>query len=262
MMTAEEEIKARVIRNFGMHAEEFVISETHALGADLPYVIEWLHPESQWVCLDVATGGGHVAKTLSPYVKQVVAVDLTSAMLQAAAKHLTEQGIHNVLFLVADAEQLPFLDLSFDVVTCRIAPHHFPNPAQFVREAARVLKPGGRFLMIDNVSPEDDRQAEFINHVEKLRDDSHVRYAAVREWRAWMDASGFDLAVEKARKKVHPFTQWVSRTAESPQQFCQVEQFVLSAPEDMLVRFGVQMSDGKVMRIEVDEWMALGIKRA
>ena len=70
---------------------------------------------------------------------------------------IREQGAANVTFQVADAEALPFPDADFEIVTTRIAPHHFPNPQQYVREVARVLKPSGLFMLDDKVRAVEDR---------------------------------------------------------------------------------------------------------
>ncbi len=106
-----------------------------------------------------------------------VVTDLTKEMLENTKKHLKD--FENLTYILADAEALPFLDQSFDVVTCRIAPHHFPNPDKFIEEVARVLAPDGTFILIDNVVPDDRKLATFMNMFEKLRDDSHVRVLIV-----------------------------------------------------------------------------------
>jgi ubiquinone/menaquinone biosynthesis C-methylase UbiE len=106
-------------------------------------MITWLNPESNWWVLDVAICGGHVAKTISPYVYHVCATDLTKKMLEAARSHVSLDRL-NVSYIEADAEKLPFLDQTVDLVICRIAVHHFPNPKVFLQETARVLKKNGK----------------------------------------------------------------------------------------------------------------------
>src|SRR5262249_60577650 len=103
-------------------------------------------------CLDVATGGRHAALAFAPRVREVVALDLTPAMLEAAARFLGGQGIGNVSFQLGDAEAIPCGDCEFDVVTARYAPHHFPRPSRFLAEAARVLRPRGRLAIFDNMA--------------------------------------------------------------------------------------------------------------
>ncbi|WP_231514904.1 class I SAM-dependent methyltransferase [Oceanobacillus salinisoli] len=114
-------------------------------------LVDWLSPDLQMSVLDIATGGGHVAKTLSPFVQTVFATDLTKEMLAVTANYLHDYK--NIHYVIADAEDLPFLDQSFDIVTCRIAAHHFQDKERFIQGVKRVLKDDGKFLFIDNVTP-------------------------------------------------------------------------------------------------------------
>src|SRR5260221_4159370 len=141
-----DEQKARVQDYFGSTAESYVASFAHRTGDDLQRLIELGEWGPQLRALDVATGGGHTALAVAPHVAQITVTDLTPRMLEKAQEYLRSQGVTNAVFQVADAENLPFEAESFDRITCRIAPHHFPDVAQFVREVARVLKPGGIFL--------------------------------------------------------------------------------------------------------------------
>ncbi len=132
----------------------------------------------------MATGGGHTALKFAPHVAHVTASDITPAMLDAAEKYLTGKGVSNVTFKRVAAEAMPFDDASFDLVTCRTAPHHFDDAALFVQEAARVLKPGGVLLVQDHLVPDDVAAARYIEAYEKLRDPSHNQAFAEAEWRA------------------------------------------------------------------------------
>ncbi|MMZ52756.1 putative methyltransferase YcgJ [compost metagenome] len=256
MMHQQDDSKEAVKQQFAQHAEKYVASESHAKGGDLVLLAEWLHPHSTWVMLDVATGGGHVAKTLSPYVGHVFATDLTPRMLTRAAEHLRPEH-PNIWYVVADAEALPFLDETFDAVTCRIAPHHFPRPEQFVREVARVLKPGGRFLMIDNVAPAGKQLDLFMNKVEKARDESHVRCLSIEEWRGLFTVAGLTERRESLRRKTYDFPVWVARMARDTKQIEAVETLLIDAADEMKQYFAVKIQDGKVISLQVDEWMVL-----
>lgn len=103
--------------------------------------------------LDVATGAGHTALLFAPYVAQVVAGDVTFSMLRTTAELAAARGIGNVVPAGADAQALPFAADSFDLVTCRLGAHHFPQVAAFVAEAARVLRPGACWLWWITWSP-------------------------------------------------------------------------------------------------------------
>jgi ubiquinone/menaquinone biosynthesis C-methylase UbiE len=255
-MDKDEQLKEAVQHQFSKNADKYVSSDTHAKGDDLALIVEWLHPQAEWITLDIATGGGHVTKQLSPYVAHIFATDLTRGMLVTAQKHLS-QSCNNVWYMVADAEKLPFLDSSFDAVTCRIAAHHFPNPKQFMREAARVLKPGGKLLLVDNIVPEDERVAEYVNQLEKLRDTSHVCCYRISEWRGWAKDTGLSVLNSRVRKKIFDFPKWVRRTTESEEQVEQVRQHILRADRDLQEYCGLNLKDEDISSIHIDEWMAL-----
>jgi ubiquinone/menaquinone biosynthesis C-methylase UbiE/predicted GIY-YIG superfamily endonuclease len=252
--------KQLVQQQFSRSASAYVTSEMHADADKLAELVTWLAPSQDWITLDIATGGGHVAKALSPHVSHVFATDITPSMLRTAREHLGTAAIENVSFVVADAEDLPFLEDSFDAVTCRIAPHHFPDPQQFIREAARVLKPGGRFLLVDNIVPEDAALGTFYNHLEKLRDESHVRCASSREWETWMQAAGFTVVRSQERRKTFEFAPWVRRMARSEEQVEAVEQWLLQADETAAAFFAIAQEAGRVQSFQGLEWMALAQK--
>ncbi len=256
-MKFRNSIKSTVQRQFGRTAEKYVTSESHAKGDDLSLLIEWLSPNINWITLDVATGGGHVAKVLSPQVQTVFASDLTKGMLEAARTYLNDEGCRNINYILADAESLPFLDNTFDAVTCRIAPHHFPDPEQFVHEAWRVLKRGGSFLLIDNVAPDNAELAEYMNTFERMRDESHVRCPAIKEWELWLNASGFQIDKSRGRRKEYQFHSWVRRMVQSVEQVDDVEKYILSAHSSIQDYFNVQVKEGHIQSLQVDEWMVL-----
>jgi ubiquinone/menaquinone biosynthesis C-methylase UbiE len=260
-MNPQESIKSTVQRQFGRTAHSYVTSEGHAKGEDLHLMIEWLQPKQDWHCLDIATGGGHAAKALSPHVAGVVASDLTPVMLETARSHLDGAGCKNVQYVIADAEQLPFLDATFDLVTCRIAPHHFPDPRSFVLESSRVLKPGGKFVLIDNVAPGDVACAEFINTLEKIRDESHVRCLSIREWSQWLHEANLSIVEACENRKTHQFQPWVHRMATSDNQVGQVEDYILSAGREIETYFGVEILEGHVTSFQTDTWMVMSERK-
>ena len=167
---AHERAKAQFART----AQGYVTSASHAHGEELALLLELAAPVAGRRVLDVATGGGHVALAFARAGALVTALDLTPAMLEAARAFLASRGVA-AHFVEGAAEALPFEDASFEVVACRIAAHHFRDPARFVREAARVLVPGGSFLLADNVAPLNAELAAAMNAVERRRDPSHVR---------------------------------------------------------------------------------------
>lgn len=245
-----ESIKARVVAQFGAAAQSYVTSAGHARGDDLRRLVELARPRGDERVLDIATGGGHTALALAPHVAQVVATDLTPQMLASAEAFVRQQGADNVSFELADAEALPFPEASFDLVTTRIAPHHFANPQRYVAEVARVLKPGGRFLLDDNVAPEDPELDAFFNRYEQWRDPSHVRAHRVSEWVAWLDAAG--LAVEQIDALTHKrylFADWTERMRMPAAEREALERWLIAAPEHCRAFFRVQVEEGRVVSL-------------
>ena len=256
-MNQRDELKKQAVQEqFGSHATSYVTSAGHAKGTDLDEIVSWLEPASNDLALDIATGGGHMANALSPQVRQVIALDLTRPMLDAAQSHARKLGLDNLLYVVGDAEKLPFADESFELVTCRIAPHHFPHPERFVQEVARVLKRGGRFALTDNVAPEDEKAAHFLNEVEQMRDLSHVQNVPVSIWRMWLTNAGLTVDREKQWSKELAFPDWVARTADSQEQQHAVEQHLLTADTTFKERFAIHVEHGRVISFSTDQWLA------
>ncbi len=250
--------KEKVINNFTKNASSYVTSPIHAKGEDLNALVDWLQPKSNWVVLDVATGAGHVAKTLSPYVKQLFSTDLTKKMLQTAADFLEDYT--NIFYMLADAEQLPFLDETFDAVTCRIAPHHFPHPEKFIKEISRVLKPGGMFMLIDNVAPEESAYDEFINAVEKLRDNSHVRALKMSEWNHLLSHNQMRVIKDETRRKTFEFEDWVSRTAHTEAEREAVRKYIIDAEDSIKKYFQVITNGEQIVSFETNVGLLLASK--
>lgn len=254
-----EEAKQKVKKQFGQSAEQYVTSRTHSTGTDLAILTEWLQLKPDSVVLDIATGGGHTAKALAPHAAHIFATDLTVEMLAAAKRHLN-QSADNIFYVAADAENLPFLPDTFDAVTCRIAAHHFPNPEAFVQEVVRVLKPGGQFILIDNIAPEDNVLDSFVNRLESLRDHSHVRSYTVSEWKKWLGESGVSVVKEEIRKKTLGYPEWVRRTTSSPEQIQEVDAHLLSADPSISSYFSIQAEKKEIQSFTIDEWMAMSQK--
>jgi ubiquinone/menaquinone biosynthesis C-methylase UbiE len=219
-----------VRQRFGATAENYVRSTNHSQGESLDRLLALVDPQPGWRALDIATGGGHTALAIAPRVGAVVATDLTAEMLAAAGRFIRDQGVENVTFREADAMALPFGDEEFDLVTCRIAPHHFPDAAQFVREAARVLRPGGVAAMVDNVVPDDPGVARHINAVEKLRDPSHNWAYTAADWLSFFAAAGLSVSHSEIFRKGRDFEYWAGMQGVDARTRLQLRALLLQAP--------------------------------
>ncbi len=203
-------IKARVKEQFARTAAHYVTSVNHATGDDLGRLVALADPTADDFALDIATGGGHTALAVARVGSAVIATDFTATMLQTARQFIRASGAMTVRYALADAERLPFADRSFTLVTTRIAPHHFPTPRAYIHEVARVLMPGGRFLLEDSVVPEGGA-GDFLNMVEKIRDTSHVHSGTLREWVALLEGAEFSVEHVELFRKTHELTDWIAR---------------------------------------------------
>jgi SAM-dependent methyltransferase len=171
-------------------AQAYRDSATHAAGSDLDLVVAWCEPAPGVTVLDVATGGGPVARRLREAGAQVVTADTAPGM---------EPDV------IAPADHLPFADASFDAVACRIAAHHFPDVLAAVREMARVAR--DRVVICDNTFT-----SEAAEEADRLRDPSHVRNYGAAEWRSFFELAGLEVAEEATMLRDTDFADWLDRT--------------------------------------------------
>ncbi len=241
---------SKVRAQFGKSASAYVTSEGHAKGAELALMValagEGVGELVGKRVLDIATGGGHTALAFAKAGAEVVATDLTPEMLNAAKTFLGEEAAEvraSVTFTPAAAEDLPFENASFDIVTCRIAAHHFADPKAFLRESARVLKAGGLLMLVDNIAPTPSELARVMNHIEKVRDPSHAEAYSVATWLSWFAETRLEL-LHFSRWETHKdFREWLAR-AQTPEPDGDVlEAYVLSLPESFKRYFKVEERD-------------------
>lgn len=230
-MTDTQDSKSLSQARYTQFADGYVTSETHAKGSDLDRLIAIAQPAPHWRALDIATGGGHTALKFAPFVAHVIASDLTPRMLEKARRHIVDdKGATNVSFQEADAEDLPFSDEQFDLATCRIAPHHFPDAPLFLRECARVLKRGGILMLQDQYLPDDEEAAQFVDAFERLRDPSHNRAFNEADWRGMCAAAGIQVEHCEAYIKRHQFLPWARRQGNDQATIARLIQMMRDAP--------------------------------
>ena len=202
--------KSLVQEQFGRVAASYLTSTPHALGKSLERLVALTSPQKSWHGLDVATGGGHVAYAFAPQVARMWATDITQEMLDLVRAEAQKRGLSNIRVAYAKAEALPFEDESFDLVTCRIAPHHFDSIPEFLAEVRRVLRPQSLFALVDNVVPKGS-VGDYINAFERFRDPSHLRAWTMDEWRAALMKHGLAITHEEQLYKKMEFKSWASR---------------------------------------------------
>ena len=170
-------------------ADAYRESATHASGDDLDLVVAWCEPGPGVTVLDVATGGGHVARRLREAGCTVVTVDPAPGMQPD---------------VVARGEELPFADSSFDAVACRVAAHHFHDVLAAVKEMARVAR--GRVVICDNTFV-----SESSEEADRVRDPSHVRNYGAAEWQSFFELAGLEVADMRFMERPLEIELWLAR---------------------------------------------------
>jgi SAM-dependent methyltransferase len=191
-------------------AEAYRTSAVHASGDDLDLVVEWCEPGEGVTMLDVATGGGHVARRLREAGATVVTVDPAPGM-----------GADTT----ASAEDLPFADASFDAVACRLAGHHFGDVEAAMAEMARVAR--HRVVLCDNTYVSDASE-----RADRLRDPSHVRNYTVDEWRSLFERAGLRVVDQRELLRPLEIGPWLARAGTPEDDAAQVRALLADRIED------------------------------
>ncbi len=192
-------------------AEGYRESEAHRSGRDLELFAEWAAGQT---VLDVATGGGHVARRLREAGCTVVTCDPAPGMKAD---------------VLCQAEHLPFADGSFDVVTCRVAAHHFEDVAVALQEIARVS--GGLVLVADNLFVDETGE-----EADRLRDPTHVRNYSEDEWRGLFADAGLDLEQFEREEKWVQLGPWLERAGCTGDEAARVRELLADRIEDGKLR--------------------------
>ena len=200
-----------VMDQYTPQAQAYLRSAVHAQGKDLEHIAEHIGQRPDAIALDMGCGGGHVAFRLAGLVKEVVAHDVTQAMLDTVAAEAQRRGLTNIVTQCGSAEALSCPDAAFDVVATRYSAHHWHAFAQGLAQMHRVLKPGGLALFADVVTPGLALLDTWLQSMELLRDSSHVRNASLGEWTSTLGSLGFAIdAVEHYKLRLE-FASWTAR---------------------------------------------------
>ncbi|MGH6948690.1 MAG: class I SAM-dependent methyltransferase [Kiloniellales bacterium] len=224
------EHRQRTAAHFSRHAEAYRHSPTHAYGDDLELVARLAVAKPGERALDVACGAGHTTVRIAKDGARVTAIDIAPGMIATTLSLAAERGLaERVDAVLAEAAAMPFSEGSFDLVTCRIAPHHFANAPAFLKEVGRVLKPDGRLVLEDSVAPSVPAVAAFLEALEVRRDPTHVHSLTDAEWRAGIAGAGLAIVAEALYEKIHPFAPWLARVGLDDVEAATIEREILTA---------------------------------
>jgi ubiquinone/menaquinone biosynthesis C-methylase UbiE len=187
-MNAEEH-RRLILEQFTQQAIPFARLPMHDLEQAHRLVLEAAAIGPQDDVLDVACGPGLITIAAARRARSAVGIDLTPAMLEVAQKRQLQSGLTNLTWMQADVESLPFPEKEFSVVMTRYSFHHFPKPLAVLREMARVCRSSGRVMIVDVVT-QSAEQAQAYDHVERLRDPSHVHALSLEEFSDTFQAAG------------------------------------------------------------------------
>ena len=148
---------------FSTHAGQWDRMRTELFGQRTDPVALLALLDADWTVGDLGCGNGRLTETLAPFVRRVIGVDQSAAMLAAARKRLA--GVENAEFRQGDVEHLPLDDAELDVAVVFLVLHFAADPATVIAEAARVLRPGGRLLLVDMMPHDRDEYRQQMGHV-------------------------------------------------------------------------------------------------
>ena len=229
-----------VQKQFGRTAAAYVESPNHAKGEDLDRIVALAAEQGGERVVDVGTGVGHTLRRLAPSFRTAIGVDATREMLEAGVGVLASARVSNALLVQADATALPIASGLADVVTSRLAAHHFADAAGAFREIARILRPGGLFVLVDNYAPDKPDLQTFINEVETLRDPSHVRNHTVAGWSELLTQAGLRATVDSDTAVTKLVTEsWLKRSQTPPDRAEEVRRRLRTASPSAVAAFQI-----------------------
>ena len=231
---------ALVERQFGPNARAYVESADHARGADLEWLAGLVRARRDARVLDLGCGGGHVAFTVAPHVREVVAYDLSDQMLTAVDDEARARGLANIVMKRGPAEALPFGEASFDLVVTRFSAHHWHDLDAGLAGMRRVLKPDGNAIVMDTVAPGVPGLDAFLHAIERLRDCSHGRNRSPTEWLDALRRAGLVPAAPQLSRLRLGFPGWIARIGTPETEVRAIRALQGEAPAQVLEHFAIE----------------------
>lgn len=246
-----------ISEQFGNTAASYLTSAVHAQGADLQELAAYAAAYPQARVLDLGCGGGHAAFAVARQASEVIAYDLSVQMLDVVRAAVLERGLSNVAVQQGSADRLPFADASFDLVCTRFSAHHWRNLPQALQEAARVLRQGGRLVVIDTAAPADVLADTYMQAIELLRDTSHVRNVSLSSWKKLIAQTGLQVGFSKSWKLTLEFSSWVARMRTPAPHIAAIQSLWRAAPAEVRDYFNL----GEDYSFDIDTILVEAVKK-
>ncbi len=234
--------KRQVQKNFGRQALAYNANCLLADEENLSTIIRMARIKGEDKVLDVATGTGFLAGALSEVAGEVMATDLTLEMLYQTRPKTQ----NNTSFCLADVERLPFHNDSFDMVTCRVALHHFTRPDEAFSEIRRVCRPNGRVVIMDIISSEDDNRREYHNKMERLRDSSHVKQYSYSEIKQMFSDCGLKVVEAEMWEYTWEMEEWLAIANPAEVNASEIRKMMSESVDGDKSGLSVEVRDGVV----------------
>jgi ubiquinone/menaquinone biosynthesis C-methylase UbiE len=246
---------------FSSSARRYLESTDHVSGPDLEVIRQVASSIFPSLTVDVAAGPGNALRAAAPFSGVCVALDLTLEMLRLARDHFAETGLMEVFCMQSSADSLPLINNSVSLLTCRVAPHHFPSIPDFLAEVQRVLRADGRGILIDSLVPGDPECDRFLNEAEHLRDPSHVYTHTRKQWLKFLKEAGLEVLSTTTFDRTHSFREWAQRTGLDDEGIGELERRFLEAPEKIRRCYQVKTDEKEKVLSYTDEKGIFVVKR-
>ena len=223
---------------FGPQAGVYAESKVHIRDDSLDSVQRLTGPDFlegttpyRWA-VDIGTGAGFTAFAMTEVSERVVATDITQPMLRQAKRIGGERELGNLSLSQNAAESLPFSDGSLDLITCRVAAHHFRDFEAALNEARRTLRSGGSLVIADSIAPGGRRRRRVDERHRAAQGFSHIENRKISVITGMLADRGFEVVGSEHERVYLWFNDWVLRTKVSESEVAALRrEFQEATPE-------------------------------